>query len=148
MVLQLLIGSALLAATALLASMSWMLLEMVLRRTHPWIIHPPYGLKLAAVLLVAMLWVLCMMTLSIWIWAVVFWRLDVFESFEGAVYFALVAFTTLGFGDVLLPQPWRLLGGLAAANGLMIFGFLTAMLVETLRQTRYRQLGPVGQDDD
>jgi hypothetical protein len=30
----------------------------------------------------------------------------------------------------------------------MIFGFLTAMLVETLRQTRYRQLGPVGQDDD
>ena len=53
----------------------------------------------------------------------------------------MVAFTTLGFGDVILPQEWRLLGGLAAANGLMIFGFLTAMLVETLRHTRRRQRG-------
>ena len=63
----------------------------------------------------------------------------IFESFEASVYFALVAFTTLGFGDILLPLEWRLLAGLAAANGLLIFGIFTAMLVETIRETRSRQ---------
>ena len=69
------------------------------------------------------------------------WLLQIFVTFEASVYFSLVAFTTLGFGDVLLPVEWRLLGGLAAANGLLIFGLLTAMLVETLRQIRTRQRG-------
>ena len=76
---------------------------------------------------------------SVWIWAIALWVLNIFQTIEASVYFSLVAFTTLGFGDILLPVEWRLLGGLAAANGLLIFGILTAMLVETLRQTRLRQ---------
>ncbi|MEM9736953.1 MAG: ion channel, partial [Pseudomonadota bacterium] len=51
-----------------------------------------------------------------------------------ALYFSVVAFTTLGFGDVLLPQEWRLLAGLSAANGLLIFGVSTAFLVEVFRR--------------
>jgi hypothetical protein len=88
-----------------------------------------------------MIWALFLMTVSVWIWAIALWALGVFSDIELSVYFALVAFTTLGFGDVLLPTEWRLLGGLAAANGLLIFGLLTAMLVETLQTTRLRQRG-------
>jgi hypothetical protein len=44
--------------------------------------------------------------------------LDIFGTLEGAVYFSIVAYTTLGFGDILLPLDWRLLGGMASANGL------------------------------
>ncbi|MFN3144581.1 MAG: ion channel [Paracoccaceae bacterium] len=58
---------------------------------------------------------------------------------EASVYFSIVAFTTLGFGDILLPQDWRLLAGLTAVNGLLMFGFLTAMLVEVLRRVRNTQ---------
>lgn len=87
----------------------------------------------------AMVWILVMMTSSVWIWAMALWLLEIFVTFEASVYFSLVAFTTLGFGDILLPVEWRLLGGLAAANGLLVFGLLTAMLVETLRETRLRQ---------
>mgnify|MGYP003674721669 CR=1 FL=1 len=58
---------------------------------------------------------------------------------EESVYFGFVAFTTLGFGDILLPLQWRLLGGMAAANGLLNFGLLTAVIVETLRQVRRMQ---------
>ena len=47
--------------------------------------------------------------------------------------------TTLGFGDLLLPQPWRLLAGMEAANGFLTFGLLTALLIEGLRQVRLRQ---------
>ena len=53
---------------------------------------------------------------------------------ETSVYFAGVAFTTLGFGDIILPYEWRQLAGLCAANGLLVFGVSAAVLVEVLRQ--------------
>jgi hypothetical protein len=80
-----------------------------------------------------------MMTLAVWIWAIAFYALGVFITVEASVYFSLVAFTTLGFGDILLPQEWRLLGGICAANGLLMIGLLTAILVEALRETRLKQ---------
>ena len=95
---------------------------MILIRTHRWVARPPHGPKLTAILSLSMFWTLMMMTASVWIWALAFWELEVFKTFESSVYFALVVFTTLGFGDLLLPVEWRLLGGLAAANGLLIFG--------------------------
>jgi hypothetical protein len=139
MIIQLLLGSCLICATTLSAALSWWGLEVILLRTHAWVIRAPHGPKLIAVLTMAMLWTLMMMTVSVWIWAIALWILNIFQTIEASVYFSLVAFTTLGFGDILLPMEWRLLGGLAAANGLLIFGILTAMLVETLRQTRLRQ---------
>lgn len=141
MLYQLAIGSALIVATVLVAALSWWGLEITLSRTHEWVIRPPHGRKLFIVLTLAMLWTVVMLTASVWIWATAFWMLDVFSTTEASVYFSLVAFTTLGFGDILLPQQWRLLGGMAAANGLLVFGLLTAMLVETLRQIRQRQAG-------
>jgi hypothetical protein len=139
MLIQLILGSVLMSATTLAAALSWWGLEVVLLRTHTWVTRAPHGPKLIVVLTLAMLWTLMMMTVSVWIWAIALWALDIFLTIEASVYFSLVAFTTLGFGDILLPVEWRLLGGLAAANGLLIFGILTAMLVETLHQTRLRQ---------
>ena len=141
MVVQLIIGSFLMGVTSVAAAMSWWGLEVVLMRTLKWVMRPPHGRKLVMVLSCTMIWALFLMTVSVWIWAIALWALGVFADIELSVYFALVAFTTLGFGDVLLPTEWRLLGGLAAANGLLIFGLLTAMLVETLQTTRLRQRG-------
>lgn len=141
MLVQLSLGSALIAMTALVAALAWWGLELLLIRARIWAQRPPYSVKIVLFLAFAMLWTILMMTAAVWIWAVTLWWLDIFITFEAAMYFALVAFTTLGFGDILLPVEWRLLGGLAAANGLLIFGLLTAMLVETLRQTRIHGRG-------
>jgi hypothetical protein len=46
----------------------------------------------------------------------------------------MVSFTTLGFGDVTLPHDWRLLSGIIAANGLILFGLNTAFLIEILNR--------------
>ncbi len=143
MFIQLSIGSALIAATALVAAFSWLGLELILIRTHHWAARPPFVLKLAFALSLALVWSIMMVMASVGIWALAFSMLHIFDNFEASIYFSLVAFTTLGFGDILLPLEWRLLGGLAAANGLLIFGLLTAMLVETLRQTRLRQRGVI-----
>lgn len=136
---QLIIGSGLTLATILVSAVSWWVLEYLLIRLHGWSIKPPHGPKLIAVLSLSLIWTLGMMTISVWLWAVAFYAFGIFVAFEASVYFALVAFTTLGFGDLLLPTEWRLLGGLAAANGLLLFGLLTAILVETLRDLRRRQ---------
>ncbi|MEO9823760.1 MAG: ion channel [Paracoccaceae bacterium] len=139
MLTQLTIGSALTLTSFLIATLSWWILEVILVRLHGWSTKPPHGPKLMVVLTMSLIWTLFMMTAAVWLWAIALYFLDVFVEFEASVYFALVAFTTLGFGDILLPQEWRLLGGMAAANGLLMFGLLTAILVETLRETRLRQ---------
>lgn len=136
MLVQLLLGSFLIVLTGLVAGFSWWSLEALLIRLKRRFMRPPIAFHPIGMLSLAMLWILLMMTASVWIWAIAFHLLQIFETFEACVYFSLVAFTTLGFGDILLPMEWRLLGGLAAANGLLIFGLLSAMLVETLSQIR------------
>lgn len=141
MLVQLAIGSVLLVLTGSVSTLIWWGLELNLSRLHRWSRRPPHSLRLVTMLGIALLWSMLMLTVAAWIWAVAFRLVGIFPTTEEALYFALVAITTLGFGDVLLPVEWRLLGGVAAANGLLIFGMLSAMLVETLRETRGRQRG-------
>jgi len=55
---------------------------------------------------------------------------------EGAdrVYFAFVNYTTLGYGDVVPVARWRLLGPITAMNGVLLFGWSTAVIFEVLRR--------------
>ena len=92
------------------------------------------------VLCATAIWVLLQMTVAVWAWALMMLALGIFQTLELSVYFALVAFTTLGFGDILLPIEWRLLGGMAALNGLLNIGLVTAAMIETLRQLRLQQM--------
>ncbi|WP_341988289.1 potassium channel family protein [Azorhizobium sp. AG788] len=43
-------------------------------------------------------------------------------------YLAFVNFTTLGYGDLLPTHRWRLLGPITAANGMLLFGWSTALM--------------------
>ncbi len=49
-------------------------------------------------------------------------------SFEEAVYFSFVTFTTLGYGDITLSEGWRLLSGIESMNGILLVGWSTAVL--------------------
>jgi hypothetical protein len=49
-------------------------------------------------------------------------------SFEKAVYFSFVTFTTLGYGDITLSEGWRILSGIEALNGILLIGWTTALL--------------------
>jgi len=50
-------------------------------------------------------------------------------------YFAFVNYTTLGYGDILPVPRWRLLGPMTAMNGVLLFGWSTAVIFEVLRRT-------------
>ena len=70
------------------------------------------------------------------LWGATLVRLSGFSEFEPAFYFASVSYTTLGYGDLLLPEDMRLLSGSIAANGLLLFGMSAAFLVETTSRLR------------
>lgn len=140
MFIQIFLGTCLMLANILVTGLAFWALEVLLMRSRVWLIREPHRPKLALVLSVTVVWVLGMVSAGVWIWAFALRGLGIFASMESSVYFALVAFTTLGFGDVLLPRDWRLLGGMAATNGLLSMGLLTAMLVEILRHVRVSQL--------
>lgn len=141
MLIQIALGSALLLLSILIAGVTYWTMEVVLIRLRPWLGRRPHRPKLILVLCMSAVWVLAQITAAVWVWALALRGLGIFHSLEEAVYFALVAFTTLGFGDVLLPQEWRLLAGLAATNGLLNIGLVTAMMIESLREIREDQKG-------
>lgn len=87
----------------------------------------------------ATLWLLAALSIAIWIWAIFFQFLECFDSIEESLYFSMVSFTTLGFGDVTLPHQWRILSGMIAANGLVLFGLNTAFLIEVLHRLLVRE---------
>ena len=66
-------------------------------------------------------------------WATFFWKSGLLTSFGDGWYFAGVSHTTLGYGDVVLPKPWRSLGPISAVNGLLTFGCTTAFLFLVLQ---------------
>ncbi len=146
MIIHIAIGSVLLVLSVMTAGISFWVVEWRLLRLRPWLTRPPHRPKLMIVLCTTALWVLLQMTVAVWLWALTFSGLGIFTSLEEAVYFALVSFTTLGFGDILLPIEWRLLGGMAALNGLLNMGLVTAAMIEVLRQLRLQQLAVMEND--
>ena len=56
-------------------------------------------------------------------------------SFEAALYFSFVTFTTLGYGDITLSEGWRLLSGIQALNGILLVGWTTAYLFAVVQRS-------------
>ena len=61
---------------------------------------------------------------------------DKIAAFEEAVYFSVVTFTTLGYGDITLADhEWRLLSGAEALNGILLVGWSTALLYAVFQRS-------------
>lgn len=139
MFIQIFVGTGLIVLSVMVSALGFLVFELGLERAHGWLIREPHHPKLAIVLAGAVIGVLWMITAGVWIWAIAFRLAGLFLHMEEALYFSLVAFTTLGFGDLLLPPEWRLLGGMCATNGLLNIGMMTALLMEVLRHVRRNQ---------
>ena len=135
MIRQLIIGSIVIAITVAIQAEMFNLLS---NRIEPLIRSLRHWLRRFAntgVIVTAVLYVLLVQTVLVWLWASVFILVGAFDMLEPALYFALVSFTTVGFGDITLAPEWRLLSGLTAANGFLSFGWSTAYMVELVRRT-------------
>jgi Ion channel len=72
------------------------------------------------------------------VWSLLYWTVEAAPAGTDLLYFAFVNYTTLGYGDVLPVQGWRLLGPMTAMNGVLLFGWSTAIIFEVLRRALAR----------
>ena len=71
------------------------------------------------------------------VWAATYLSIDAIEGLEKAIYFSMVTYTTLGYGDVLLDENWRVLASYQAANGIIMFGWTTAIVMYAIRNVYF-----------
>lgn len=83
----------------------------------------------AIILLVAFAAIVVAHTVQIWTWAIVFVAMGALPNVTEAFYFSMVTYTTLGYGDIVLMEGFRLFGTFASITGLLTFGLSTAFLV-------------------
>lgn len=75
--------------------------------------------------------------LEVLLWAFAYMALGAIKELEAAFYFSMVTFTTLGYGDIVLDQGWRLLAPFQAATGIIMFGWTTAILMVVVQHSYF-----------
>ena len=88
--------------------------------------------KNVAIMIVITLVMAAAHLMEIVLWATAFRASSEISTFEKAFYFSAQNYTTLGYGDIVLSDRWRLLGPLEAINGVLLFGLSTALMFAAL----------------
>jgi voltage-gated potassium channel len=65
-------------------------------------------------------------------------ELDKFTTWEESIYFSMVTYSTLGYGDMTLPPVWRVMSGFEAMNGILLFGWSTALFFAVVQKVMSR----------
>jgi hypothetical protein len=95
---------------------------------HPW-------LRLVTIMIGAVPVLMMAHMAEVFVWAAVYALTNATPDNSDRVYFAFVNYTTLGYGDILPVARLRLLGPMTAMNGVLLFGWSTAVIFEVLRKT-------------
>ena len=77
------------------------------------------------------LWMFIAIVIEAVLWALLYLytlEIAVLPDPQSAFYFSMVTFTTLGYGDLVLTGEWRTLASIQAANGVIMFGWTTALI--------------------
>jgi len=74
---------------------------------------------------------------EVFLWAVIYILLKAIQGLESALYFSMVTFTTLGYGDMVLDERWRVLASFEAANGIIMFGWTTAIVMAVVHHVYF-----------
>jgi len=81
------------------------------------------------------------------VWGTLFVWLGEFDELYEAVYHSAVNFASLGYGDIVMSKPWKLLGPLEAVNGVLMLGMSAAALMAILQQLIKAQRGSLARHE-
>jgi hypothetical protein len=104
-------------------------------------------LRLIAVMIATVTVLMIAHLAEVLVWSLIYVMTDTAPEGADLIYFAFVNYTTLGYGDVTPVERWHLLGPMTAMNGVLLFGWSTAVIFEVLRMTLMASGGgPEGQE--
>lgn len=65
-------------------------------------------------------------------WALLFMLIGEFQDFTTSFYHSIVNFASLGYGDIVMSEDWRLLGAIEACNGVLMFGLSAGTILAVM----------------
>ena len=98
--------------------------------------HP--NLFLMAIMISAVSVLMAAHAVEVFVWSLAYLIVHAVPAGGNLVYFAFVNYTTLGYGDIVPVERWRLLGPITALNGVLLIGWSTAVIFEVLRRALAR----------
>lgn len=114
-------------------------------------VESEFNISRYSVLLISVFAVIVLLHLAeTLVWAGFYELSSLFGDFETSWYFSVGSYTTIGYGDVVLPARWRMLGGLEGITGVLLCGLSTAFLFTVLNElfaTHVRQLSARSEGD-
>ncbi|MGF1561705.1 MAG: potassium channel family protein [Geminicoccaceae bacterium] len=146
---NLLLGGFMIAVTVFLqAGAQSLLIGPILRSGRRFMLrHAPKLMPLALVIISALVLFAAHVT-QIWVWAILYMGLGEFADLTDALYFSTTTFTTVGYGDVIIENSAnRLLASFESANGMLLFGWSTALLfkiISTVYSDHFERLDAEG----
>jgi len=138
MLRQFIVGGAVSACTIAIHAL---VMLVIVRTSMPRVRSGHPSLRFVGVMVAAVAVLMTAHSLEVLVWSMTYFVVDIAHPRAGLVYFAFVNYTTLGYGDVTPVERWQLLGPLTAMNGVLLFGWSTAVIFEVLR----RNMLPGGQ---
>ena len=93
------------------------------------------SLRLIAVMIATVSVLMAAHLAEVFVWSFAYAIVSVAPPGTDLTYFAFVNYTTLGYGDVTPVERWHLLGPMTAMNGVLLFGWSTAVIFAVLRRT-------------
>ena len=70
-------------------------------------------------------WIVFLHLVQITAWALCYVWSSAMPDLQSALYFSAVTYTTTGYGDLVLPADWRLVGAIEALTGILMCGLST-----------------------
>ncbi len=137
MLVSVVISLAIIVFTILIHGLGTTYLVVYLYRKH-WKKEQDWGIRSSLfVLSSTALFLMVLHFIEIAVWAFVYLIIpDITQvaGVEEAIYFSMVTYATLGYGDIVLGPHWRIMSGFEAMNGILLFGWSTAMFFSTVQK--------------
>lgn len=124
------------AATTLVHFFGLLMLTRLMSGAHSRLRPHEAAWRQAGMILLVVFGIFALHTIQIWLYAMLYRLLGEFATFEQALYFSTVSFSTLGLGDLTLSVDWRVLGAIEAMNGLVLIAWSTAFLMSVTTRLR------------
>ncbi len=139
MILQLALGSLLVATTVLVHTFGLIALARSTPRAAAWLQFHRHNLGRAMTMVGTVLGIFFIHTVEVWLWAATFSSVGAVHGFEDALYLSTTMFSTVGSQIAVAPE-WRLLASLESVNGFILIGWSIAYLVgASTRHGPFRQ---------
>ena len=104
---------------------------------------PPVRLWPITWLLIRVTWALLVIhAVEITVWGLFYFVAKCQPTFSAAVYFSGVTYATIGYGDLLLPQSWRMLAPIEGLTGILLCGLSAGLFFAVVNKLFGSRLEP------